>query len=230
VIRFVFRWAFRFLLLAIVLVIGLLLLKDTLARSFAEQQVRRSSGFDTKIGKLQLAVIEPRLSIDNLVLYNPPQFGGSRFLDAPEIQVEYAPGALATGRIHFKFLRLNVRELNIVTSQGKTNIAELLHSVSPESASSNSTGRAERYRFAGIDLLNLSIGRIRYTDLERPKRNQDIQLGLEGYLVRNVQSEEDLASILLKLLFRAGITVYVDEHRAPAARNPEALNAASKRR
>jgi hypothetical protein len=211
VIKFVFRWAFRFLLLAIVLVIGLLLLKDNLARSFTEQQLRASTGFDVKVGKVQLSLLEPRVHIEGLTLYNPPELGGSPFLDAPEIQVEYAPGQLALRRAHFTFMRLNIRELNIVESNGKTNLMELLHRVSPAPAGSNNTARAENFAFTGIDLLNLSVGRIRYTDLRRPKRNQDINLGLQNHLVRDVRSEEDFANILLKLLFRAGVSIYVDE-------------------
>ena len=212
-IKFVFRWAFRFLLLAIVLVIGLLLLKDTLARSFAEQQIRRSTGFDAKIGRLQLGLFEPRLHIDDLTLYNPSDFGGSPFLDAPDIQAEYVPSELALGRVHLKFLRLNLRELNLVESNGRTNLLELLHAITPEPAATRSSPRFGRYSFTGIDLLNLSIGRIRYTDLRRPKRSQDIQLALENHIVRNVRSEEDFANIILKLLFRAGVTIYVDDHR-----------------
>ena len=207
------------MLLAVVLVIGLLLLKDNLARSFAEQQIRRNTGFDTKLGKVQIGLLEPRVTFENLTLYNPPEFGGSAFFDAPDIHVEYVPSQLALGRVHLKFVRLNLRELNIVETNGKTNLLELLRDIIPPSDTNSST-RSSRYTFTGIDLLNLSIGRIRYIDPRRPKRNQDIQLGLENHLVHNVRSEVDFANILLKLLFRAGITIYVDDHlQSPRKKN-----------
>jgi len=213
VIKFVFRWVFRLLLLAIVLVIGLILLKDNIARSIAEQRIRRNTGFDTKLGKLQLGLVEPRLNLENLVLYNPPEFGGSPLIDAPDIQVDYAPGELARHKVHLKFLRLNIRELNIVESGGRTNILDLLHKVVPDAGS---TGESSgKYSFAGVDMLNLSIGRVRYTDLKHPKRSQDIKLELENHIVRNVRTEEDFANILLKLVFRAGITIYVDDKPRP---------------
>jgi hypothetical protein len=209
VIKFVFRWAFRLLLLITVLVIGILLLKDNIARSYAEQRIRAETGFDAKVGSLQLGLLEPRVTIENLVLYNPPEFGGSPALNAPDIQFDYVPGKLALQKVHLRFLRLTITELNIVESNGRTNILDLLRRISP-GLGSDSKGTDGRSGFAGIDLLNLSIGKVRYTDLGRPKRNQEINLNLENYIVRNVKSEEDFANILLKMIFRAGFTIYVD--------------------
>jgi hypothetical protein len=203
VIKFVFRWAFRLILLAIVLVVALLLLKDTLARSFAERLIRQNTGFEVKIGKLQLGLFEPRVNVENLVLYNPPEFGGAPFLDAPDIRFDYVPGKLALRKIHFTFLRLDIREINIVESKGRTNMLEALPSPSP--------GQSTPYTFTGADLLNLSIERVRYSDLDRPKRRQDISLALENHIVRNIRSREEFVNLLLKHLFRAGITIYVDD-------------------
>jgi len=210
VIRFVFRWAFRFLLLAIVLVIGLLLLKDTIARSFAEQQIRRSTGYDAKVGKVQLGLLEPRINIEGLVIYNPAEFGGSPLIDAPDIHVEYVPGELAGHKVHLKFLRLNIREMNIVQNNGRTNLLECLNNVSP-SAGGDSKPSSGGYSFAGVDLLNLSVGKVRYTDVQHPKRSQDIGLALENHLERNVRSADEFVNIILKQMFRAGITIYIDE-------------------
>jgi hypothetical protein len=215
VIRFVFRWAFRFLLLVIVLVIGLVLLKDNLARSYAEREIRRRTGYDAKVGKVQLGLLEPRIWIEHLVLYNPPEYGGSPLIDAPDVQVDYFPGELMRNKVHLKFMRLNVRELNVVESNGRTNIVDFLHSVPP--GSSPAPGESDRkYTFVGIDVLNLSIGKVHYTDLKHPKRNQEINLALENHILRNVHSEGEIASFLLNQLFRAGITIYTDER--PASR------------
>jgi hypothetical protein len=217
VIRFVFRWAFRFFLLAVVLVIGLLLLKDTIARSFAEQQIRRSTGFDAKVGKVQLGLLEPRITIEGLVIYNPSEFGGSPLIDAPDIHAEYVPGDLARHKVHLKFLRLNIHEMNIVQNNGRTNLLEYLNKVSPSSDNpSKSSGGG--YSFSGVDLLNLSVGKVRYTDMQHPKRSQDIKLALENHLERNVRSADEFVNIILKQVFRAGVTIYIDErpHSKPS--------------
>ncbi len=218
-IRFVFRWAFRLLLLAIVLVIGLLLLKDSIARSFVEREIRRRTGFDARIGALQFGLLEPRINIQNLVLYNPPEFGGSPLFDAPDIQVEYSPAEAVRRVIHLRFLRLSIRELNIVESKGRTNLLEVLHRVSTVPDEKTAGRPSERAPFSGVDLLNLSVAKIRFTDLDRSKRDQDINLALENRLLRNVRSGDEIASVILKELFRTGFVIYTDER--PRKRPPK---------
>ena len=59
-------------------------------------------------------------------IYNPPNFGGTLFLDIPEIHVEYDRAALAKKEIHITLLRFNLGELDIVKNQaGQTNIFSL---------------------------------------------------------------------------------------------------------
>jgi hypothetical protein len=221
VIRFVFRWAFRLLVLAIVLAVAAVLLKDIAARSLAEQRLRRETGWDARIGKAEFSLLEPRLRLENLVLYNPAEFGGSPILDASEIFLEYHRDELARGRTRLKLLRLSVREMHIVESAaGRTNLVDLLQRVAPETLDrSGKTGASER--FGGVDMLNLSVGRVRYTNLRIPGRNEESNVGLRNVIVQNVRTEQDLAAILFKVLLRAGIPVYTDSKPAPvsASRN-----------
>ena len=63
------------------------------------------------------------MEIQNLKIHNSREFGGTPFLDIPEIHVEYDRDALARHEIHFKLLRFNLGELDIVKNQaGQTNI------------------------------------------------------------------------------------------------------------
>jgi hypothetical protein len=219
VIKFVFRWAFRLLILAIVLVIAVVLLKDTVAKSVAEQRIRRETGFDAKIGKLEVGLLSPQISIENFVLYNPAEFGGSPFLSIPDLHLEYNPDELAFHRLRLKLLRLDLKELNIVENMnGRTNIVDLLAHVSPETIG-HSNGKTNRdVQFSGIDMLNLSVGTVRYVNLRKPQRNQEFNLALKNEIVQNVRSEEDMAGILFKILLRAGITIYLD-HNTPKHTN-----------
>jgi hypothetical protein len=210
VIKFVFRWAFRLLLLALVLAIGLLLLKDNIARSLTAERVRRDTGFDTRIGKLEFSLFSPRVSLENIVLYNPAEFGGSVFLDIPELHIEYDRKRLAMGKLRLNLLRLNLREFHIVESQeGRTNLIEILHKTAPELIGAVK-GSGGGYVFDGIETLNLSVETVRYTNLRLAKRNQVSKVNLKNDLTHNLRSDEDLSAILFKVLLRAGIPIYTD--------------------
>ena len=203
------------MLLATVVAIGLLLLKDNIARNLTEERIRRDTGFDAKIGKLEFSLFSPRVTLENFVLFNPAEFGGSIFLSAPDLHFEYDRKKLALGKLHLTLLRLHVKELNVVEStSGRTNLIDILQKTAPELLGGTASSK-EKYSFGGIDTLNLSLDEVRYTNLRVPKRNQEVKLGLKNDLTQNVRTEQDVAAILFKVLLRAGITFYADAPRQP---------------
>lgn len=222
-IKFIFRWAFRLLILAIVLVVALILLKDQILKNIAESEIRKSTGMDVKIGALQVSLTRPVFNLENFVLYNTAEFGGGTFLDVPDLHLEFYPDA-SKRELRFKLVRMNVRELNIVQSlQGHTNISSIasaLEKLQPD------TTNTHEVIFKGIDTLNLSVGKVRYIDMRYPKRNQEINLSLQNEIIPNVRSWDDMAGILFKVLLRAGISIYFDQPMPtsavtnPAARAP----------
>lgn len=212
-IKFIFRWAFRFLILAIVLVVGLILLKDEILRSVAERQIRKSTGMEVKIGAIHTSLTRPVFSLENFILYNTADFGGGIFLDVPDLHLEFYPDAMQRQELKFKIVRMNLRELNIIESRdGRTNITSVAGALdSLQRGNTNSND----FEFKGIDTLNLSVGRIRYASLRQPQRNQEFNLALQGEIVQNVRSWNDMAGILFKVLLRAGFTIFIDQP-APA--------------
>ena len=116
--KFLVRWMFRLFLLGLVLVVSLLLLKDTILKSVAESRLREATGMEVSIGRLEVALDRPVLRIENLVIYNSAEFGGSPLLDLSFLLMEYDFEALRDGHFHARLLRLELKELHIVESQG----------------------------------------------------------------------------------------------------------------
>ncbi|MGN6384788.1 MAG: hypothetical protein ACTHMT_00975 [Verrucomicrobiota bacterium] len=219
-IKFVFRWAFRLLVLAIVLVVSLILLKDTIARTFMEKRIRNETGFEVKIGRMEVALLRPVVSLDHLKLYNPPQFGGGLFVDIPDLHLEYKPTELRG--VQLKLLRLDLKELNIVLdAAGQTNLVDFLNRAAPGLTPGPGGKTSSDQILHGVEMLNLSIGSVSFIDLRNPKRNQKFQLGIKNEVIQNVRSEQDIAAILFRALLRAGITVYLDE---PTVQRPQQSN------
>jgi hypothetical protein len=90
-----FKWLFRLFLLAVVLIVILLLSLNSILRVYVEHRIRAQTGMDAEIGKFSVGLIEPTVTIQNFKLYNPPDFGGTPFLDIRELHVEYDRAALA---------------------------------------------------------------------------------------------------------------------------------------
>jgi len=208
--KFIFKWMFRLFLLAVVLVIVLLLSLNSILRVYMEHQIRAQTGIDAEIGRFSLGLTEPTVTIQNLKLYNPPDFGGTPFLDIPEIHVEYDRDALARREIHLTLLRFDLGELDIVKNQaGQTNIFTLgLPLPLPEKKSGSPAAvnfkKETGFAFKGIDVLNVSVGTAKFIDLQDQRENRTQKIGIQDCIIKNVKSREDLAGLAVLVALRGG--------------------------
>jgi uncharacterized protein involved in outer membrane biogenesis len=203
--KWIFKWLFRLFLLAVVLVIVaiivLLLSYNSILRVTMERQIRAQTGMDVEIGSLKVALISPTVEIQNLKIHNSRDFGGTPFLDIPEIHVEYDRAALARHEIHVKLLRFNLGELDIVKNQaGRTNI--FLPGIKLPAQKSGDGGnpltnfkKQSGFDFTGIDMLNVSIGKVKFIDLQNQQNNREQTIGIDNCVIPNVKSQTDLMGL-----------------------------------
>jgi len=207
-IKFVFKWLFRLVILVVALVVILLLSRNAILRVYVERQIHVRTGMDAEIGRFSLGLAEPEVTIQNLRLYNPPDFAGTPFLKIPELHVEYDPVALAQHELHITLLRLDLAEIDIVKNQnGQTNIFALgLKLPAKKSGGGKITGLSgfPNEQFPPIDVLDISIGRVRFIDLENQRRNRTQNIGIENLVIKNVKSQADLAGLAVLVALRGG--------------------------
>jgi hypothetical protein len=204
-IRWLFKSVFRLVIslvtLAVVGIVVLLLSYNSILRVAIERSIREQTGMEAEIGRFHLALTEPTVEIQNLEIYNPTNFGGTPFLDIPEIHVEYDRASLMRREIHITLLRFNLGELDIVKNQaGQTNIFALGLSLPAKKSGGSNNAVANLktqtgYDFKGIDTLNVSIGTAKFIDLKDPQNNREQNIGLENVVIPNVKSPADLAGL-----------------------------------
>jgi uncharacterized protein involved in outer membrane biogenesis len=209
----IFKWLFRLALatvaLVIVAVIVLLLSYNSILRVAMERQIRAQTGMDAEIGSLKIALTSPTAEIQNFKLYNSRDFGGTLFLDIPEVHVEYDRDALARREIHLKLLRFNLGELDIVKNQaGQTNIflPGLKSPVQKSGGGGNPLADFKKqtgYDFTGIDMLNVSIGKVKYIDLQDQRNNREQTIGIDELVIPHVKSTTDLLGLAADIALRS---------------------------
>ena len=206
--KWIFKWLFRLFLLAIVLVVIFLLSLNSILRVLVEHNIRAQTGMDAEIGQFSLGFVGPTVEIRDLKIYNPPNFGGTLFLDIPEIHAEFDPAALARREIHVTLLRFNLGELDIVKNQaGQTNIFSLGLSLPSKKSGGNGAACFKKqtgFEFRSIDVLNVSVGKAKYIDLQDQRHNRTQKIGVEDCVIRNVKSREDLAGLAVLIALRGG--------------------------
>jgi hypothetical protein len=224
--KWLFKWLFRLFLLAVVLFVILLLSLNSILRVWVEHRIRAQTGMDAEIGRFSLGLTEPTVTIQNLKLYNPPSFGGTPFLDIPEIHAEYDRAALARHEIHLTLLRFNLGELDIVKNEaGRTNIFSLgVTWPSKKSGAGNGAAKFKKqtgFEFKSIDVLNVSVGTAKFIDLKDQRLNRAQEIGIENCVIKNVKSQADLAGLAVLVALRGGdfFGSLVDLPRPGASRN-----------
>ena len=203
--KWIFKWLFRLFLLAVVLIVILLLSLNSILRVWVEHRIRAQTGMAAEIGRFSLSLTEPMVTIQNLKLYNPPSFGGTLFLDIPEIHVEYDPLALSKRQFHITLLRFNLGELNIVKNEaGRTNIFSMATAVAKKTSGGSATAFARQtgLEFTGIDVLNVSVGTAKFIDLKDQRQNREQKIGIENCVIKNVKSRTDLAGLGVLIILR----------------------------
>lgn len=202
----IFKWLFRLFLLAVVLVVIFLLSLDTIIRVVMQNRIRAQTGMEAQIGKFTLGLLEPVITIKDFKLFNPPSFGGTPFLDIKEIHVEYDRAAFTKNELHVTLVRFDLAELDIVKNEaGQTNIFSIaaLPSVKKSGGKDKSFTAQTGLEFAGIDVLNVSIGKARFIDLKDPQNNREQVIGIENCVTPNVKSPADLAPLIAIIVLRS---------------------------
>jgi hypothetical protein len=207
--KWLFKWLFRLFLLAVVLIVILLLSFHSLVRVYVEHRLRAQTGMDAEIGKITIGLVEPTVTIQNFKLFNPPDFGGTPFLDIREIHVEYDRAALVKHELHLTLVRFNLGELDIVKNEaGRTNIFSLGVTLpSKKSGGGKSAANFKKqtgFEFKSIDVLNVSVGTAKFIDLKDPSNNRTQKIGLDNCVMKNVKSQADLAGLAVLIALRGG--------------------------
>jgi len=207
VIRKLLKWFLYLCLLLVAGVVVLILCKDIIIRNLTERRITAQTGLYVRIDHLHVGFTEPVISMQGFKLYNRPEYGGGLLLHLKALHIEYDPEALQSGELHLDLFRLDLEELNIVrNAAGRTNITDFIERAGTEGREALSRKLPGKdFGFTGIDQLDLSLGRVRFTDLRDPRRNREAYFGVKNLEIKNIRDEGDLYGVAAIVLLRSGL-------------------------
>lgn len=201
------KWVFAILFFLALSICVLLLVRDPVIKSEAEKQIRAQTGMDAAIGLLHVGITDPVIQIENLRIYNPPGFLNPRFVDIPEIHVEYDRLALLSRKLHLTLVRFNLADVSVDENiEGKSNI-QMLQERQKKQGAAAPGGKTSKpaLEFVGVDTLNLTLGRVRFSSAKNPKQNSEHNLDIKNYELKNVKSARDFSGLILSIMKKNGV-------------------------
>lgn len=200
------RWVLGIILVLVLLGAAALIFMDQIIKKIAERRIHAETGMQARIGNLKVKFSAGSLSIKDFTLLNPPGFGPSPLLNIPELAMELDRDAARSGKLRFKEIRLHLSELNLVKDKfGKFNV-EGIEKIASTNKSTGSGGGGKSLEFAGIEKFYLTLGKLKYTDLAQPERNEVLNLNVENELFTHLQTEKDVrtwyGAICVRLLLQ----------------------------
>lgn len=170
-------------------------------------------GMDVHVGKLDFNMREQTVHVENFKLVNPPEFGGSTFVDMPELHLKMDMDKLQANQMHLPFVRLNIAEVHVVQNKdGKrnTDLFTKQNQASPPSGPGSSTNQSQQIQFAGIDTLQLTLGHAKFTNEQKPGQNFDRDLGIRDKVYHDIKNEKDLQNVGALIAAQAGFSMLLE--------------------
>src|SRR5580658_6130306 len=154
----------RMAIAAVVILLGLFLVRPGAARLKARiaNSISRAVARPVEIGAVHLRFLpQPGFDLDNLIIYEDPEFGAEPMLRAPEVAAMVRITSLLRGRLDLARLELTEPSLNLVRrADGRWNLEALLER--SERNPLAPTGKSKSEARPGFPYIEASSGRINF--------------------------------------------------------------------
>ncbi len=185
----------------LVLILGLTVAifnRNILARFIIVHGIKKVCGLGVNIQSLNIGL--PNVSITGLKIYNPSGFKDRLLADIPEIYVNFDLPAFFKGQVHLGKLKLEIKELNVVSNEkGKQNVNSLAL-LAPKSGG----GKPPEIK---IDELTVKIDRVAYRGYfpVLGVQSKEFDPNINETFHDVTDPSKVAAEILQKIITRAGI-------------------------
>ena len=190
----------------IVLVVGTLFVlntvKNTVAQAILSNALSKVAHVPVQIGSTKVYFLPASIEIKKLRVYNPAGFPDKWMLDMPRIFIDFDPGALFKGQAHFKEVKLDLRNLQVIRDKnGRLNVdavkpTKTETSKAQSEAKASSQGKVPKLL---IDKLSLSVGQVIYKDYSHGDKPaiQIFDINIQNREYRGIQDPTALVSVIM---------------------------------
>ena len=188
-------------ILIIVLVILFVgsIVKNSLFQSVLAGALSKATHVPVRIGSTNLGILSGKLTLRGIRIYNPKSFPEKLMLDAPLVAVHLDSSALFQRRLHFKDVKLNVKEIIVIKNRdGQLNV-DALKATGEEKRKSEAPKSKTEMPPLKIDRLSLTVGRVVYKDYSGggSPMVQEFDVNIQDRVYTNIENPAAIVSLIM---------------------------------
>ncbi|HXV18476.1 MAG TPA: hypothetical protein VD883_00185 [Candidatus Omnitrophota bacterium] len=168
--------------------------REALIDRLAHYLLSSRLGAPISYDRFKIDAASSEIIIENLKVGNPPGFAEGVFIDASYLRAVIDREALFHRRLHFKKLKIDIRNLSVVKNKdGKLNI----DAFRPKSSSQER--EAAGTKAPVVDVLSLSVGTVAYKDYSKGDKPsvKVVEVNFKDRSFENVPSSSEIMQIVL---------------------------------
>lgn len=193
-------------ILAVILIIYLG--RNFLIKTAIQTGVQKALGMKVSIAEFKLDLIPVgKLEIKGLTVYNPPGFQGESLIKIPYIRADFDLAPFLIGKFHFKYLDLNINEVNLIKNRNKELNLNRIQTIASTGSKSPPKSAPNKPTAIRINELILTIDHVNYIDYtgQNPKQRR-IRLGIYRERFANLKSVDDIVKVVVvRVVYKAGL-------------------------
>jgi hypothetical protein len=187
-----FKWIFRSVLLLALILLVLILSRQTFGIWMTQRSIENVTSFAATISVMDIKLTRFQVVAKEISVHNPKGFCREPLVMKMNlVETYYEPLSLMSGEPHFEKLVIDINEVIVVRNlQGELNVQRLRKSKS-----------SKKFQ---IDELILSLGKILYIDEKKdPTQPSTYVVNARNRSYKNIKSASDINKIVLNLVIRS---------------------------
>ncbi len=189
----------KVLVIVLVALVALTMIKNSLFQGILTGALSKAAHVPVKFGSTSIRFLTGSIDLRNIRVFNPKGFPEKLMLHAPQVAIDFQPTSLFQGRLHFKTVKLNMKELIVVKNKnGQVNIEAVKPSQKEKEQASKpkEKGKVPKLR---IDELHLTIGKVVYKDYSQgpEPKVQVFEININDRVYTNIEDPTALVSLIM---------------------------------
>jgi hypothetical protein len=179
-------------ILLVILIAAFFLVGTSLIKSGVEKAASSALGVPVTIKDIDLSILQGRVSIQGLVVKNPPGYANETLLELGEATVNLDIGSLMSDTVKIQLVKLDDTKLTMEQKGLSNNLKEVLDNLPKEEKKAKPTPEEEGKNLL-INRLEITSTNVRVKMLPVPGKSDTVSLKIDPITMNNLGTDKKLS-------------------------------------